>query len=81
MMPVMTNQELTELGAPDLVYVREILARDVLNDIEDIDVDLSPDQVLYALHGADGERLAIMLDRETAIAAAEAHDMAAVSVH
>ena len=81
MMPVMTNQDFTELGAPDLVYVREILAKDVINDIEDIDVELAPDQVLYALHGADGERLAVMLDRETAFAAAQAHDMAPVSVH
>lgn len=81
MMPVMTNQDFTALGAPDLVYVREILAKDVLNDIEDIDIDLAPDQVLYALHGADGERLAVMLDRATAFAAAQAHDMAPVSVH
>lgn len=81
MMPVMTKQDFTDFGAPDLVYVREILAREILNDIEDIDVELSPDQVVYALHSADGERLAVMLDRETAFAAAEAHDMAPVSVH
>ncbi|WP_297800226.1 DUF1150 family protein [uncultured Brevundimonas sp.] len=81
MTPVMTAQDFSALGAPDLVYVREILAKDVIDDIEDVDVELKPDQVLYALHGADGERLAVMLDRATAFAAAQAHDMAPVSVH
>lgn len=81
MMPVMTNQDFSAFGAPDLVYVREVRAGDIMSDIEDVDVELRPDQVLYALHGADGERLAVMLDRATAIAAAEAHDMEPVSVH
>jgi hypothetical protein len=30
---------------------------------------------------ADGERLAVMIDRDTAIAAALAHELAPVSVH
>lgn len=81
MTPVMTNSDFSALGAPDLVYIRAIRAGDVLSDIDDIDVELHPDQTLYALHGADGERLAVMLDRETAFAAAQAHDMAPVSVH
>lgn len=80
-MPVMTDQDFNEFQAPGLVYVRQILARDVLADMDDIDIELAPDQVLYALHDADGERLAVMLDRETAFKAAEAHDMAPVSVH
>jgi len=42
---------------------------------------IEPDQVLYALHGADGARLAVMTDRATAVAAAEAHELAIVSLH
>lgn len=80
MMP-MLDHDFSAFEVPGLVYVREVLARDILSDIDDDDVDLSPDQVLYALYGADGERLAVMLDRETAFRAAEAHDMAPVSVH
>ncbi len=45
------------------------------------DLTLYPDQILYAVHGADGERLAVMLDRETAFAAAAAHELEPVSVH
>lgn len=82
MTPIMTNEDFSALGAPDLVYVREVRAGEILHDLEDIeDVELDPEQTLYALHGADGERLAVMVDRETAFAAAHAHDMAPVSVH
>lgn len=81
MTPIMTNKDFSAMGAPDLVYIRPIRAGEILFDIEDIDVELDPNQTLYVLHGADGERLAVMLDRETALAAAEAHDLAAVSVH
>ena len=66
----MTKEDFAGLGAPDLVYVREIK-----------DVDLNPGQSLYAVHSADGERLAVMIDRDTAFAAAVAHELEPVSVH
>lgn len=80
----MTRQELAELGAPDLVYVREIRAADVMEDapvtaMHGLAID--PEATLYAVHGADGERLAIMIDRETAFATAVAHELEPVSVH
>jgi len=83
-MPPKNKSEFADLGGPDLVYVREIRASDLMADAEvDVteDVEIDPDQILYAVHGADGERLAVMLDRETAFAAAEAHELDAVSVH
>lgn len=83
MTPVMTNKDFAGLGAPDLVYVRAIRASDVMEDahIEAQGVEIDPEQILYAVHGADGERLAVMLDRETAFAAAAAHELEPVSVH
>ena len=42
---------------------------------------IDPDQMLYALHGADGSRLAVMSDKATAVAAAQAHELAVVSLH
>ena len=44
-------------------------------------LSLDPEATLYAVHGADGERLAIMIDRETAFATAVAHELEPVSVH
>ncbi|ADL00096.1 hypothetical protein MMB232_00768 [Brevundimonas subvibrioides] len=84
MTPMMTKEDFAGLGAPDLVYVREISAADVLADTptgEAKGLMIDPDQTLYAVHSADGERLAVMLDRETAFAAAVAHELAPVSVH
>lgn len=81
---VMTTEDFAGLGAPDLVYVREISASDVLADtpLDDVrGMEINPDQTLYAVHGADGERLAVMVDRETAFAAAVAHELEPVSVH
>ena len=81
---MMTKEDFRGLGAPDLVYVREIRAADVLADTpvaETRDLAIDPETLLYAVHGADGERLAVMMDRETAFAAAVAHELEPVSVH
>jgi hypothetical protein len=84
MTPILTSEAFAALGAPDLVYVRPIKASDVvgatrLETVEGIELD--PNQTLYAVHGADGERLAVLVDRESAMAAAVAHELAPVSVH
>lgn len=81
---MMTKEDFRGLGSPDLVYVREIRASDVMADVaaqaaEGLSVD--PEARLYAVHSADGERLAVMLDREAAFAAAVAHELEPVSVH
>lgn len=78
----MSKEDFAGLGAPDLVYVRQVKASDLLADAADAhDLEIDIDQTLYAVHGADGERLAVMLDRDTAFAAAVAHELAPVSVH
>lgn len=80
----LTAEAFAALGGPDLVYVRPIKAAEILADAPDgaaQDFDLLPDQTLYAVCRADGARLAVMVDRDTAIAAAIAHELAPVSVH
>ena len=42
---------------------------------------IRPDQTLYAVHRADGARLAVMTDRQTAVATALANELEPVSVH
>jgi hypothetical protein len=78
-----TQDAFAALGAPDLVYVRPIKAEEILADAPEgvEDFNLTPDQTLYAVCRADGARLAVMIDRDTAIAAALAHELAPVSVH
>ena len=84
MTPTFSSEDFAALGAPDLVYVRPIRASEILADtpLEQMrGVDIDPDQVLYAVHRADGARLAVMTDRDSAVAAALAHELAPVSVH
>jgi len=82
--PALTPEAFAALGAPNVVYVRPVRAAEILAStptgrIEAIELD--PDQVLYAVHRADGERLAVLGDRDAAVAAAMAHELAPVSVH
>jgi len=84
MTPELSPEAFAALGAPDLVYVRPVKGAEILADtpVEDIrGFPIDPDDTLYALHGADGARLAVVADRETAVAAALAHELALVSVH
>ena len=82
----MTDKAFADLGAPDLVYVREVAASEVMDDVAEAAgsepvIRLDPAQTLYAVHSADGERLAVLADRESAFAAAVAHELEPVSVH
>lgn len=80
----LTNEAFAALGGPDLVYVREVKAREILSGaaVETIDnYAVDPDQILFALHRADGARLAVLADRPSAYAAAIAHELIPVSVH
>jgi hypothetical protein len=84
MTPFFTREAFAALGAPDLVYVRPVKAADVIasTPVEAIKgFDLDPDQTLYAVYRADGARLAVLVDKESAVAAALAHELAPVSVH
>ena len=82
--PNLTSEAFAALGGPNLVYVRPIKAAEIMADtpVETIrGFDLKPEQTLYAVHRADGERPAVLGDRDSAIAAALAHELAPVSVH
>lgn len=84
MTPMLTKEAFAALGAPELVYVRPIKAAEILGSVSVKAVkgfELRPEQTLYAVHRADGARLAVLVDRESAMAAALAHELAPVSVH
>jgi len=81
----MSVRELAELGGRKLVYIRAVLAGEVLEELaaEDADaqLDISPDATLYSVHAADGSRIALVGDRNIAFAAARQYEMNPVSVH
>jgi hypothetical protein len=80
----LTPEAFAALGGPNLVYVRPIKGAEIMADtpLEQIrGFDLKPEQILYAVHRANGERLAVLGDKDSAVAAALAHELAPVSVH
>jgi hypothetical protein len=84
MTPTFSQEAFAALGAPALVYVRPIKASEIMRTAPPEAIEsfqLQPDQILYAVHRADGERLAVLTDRDSAYAAAFANALAPVCVH
>jgi hypothetical protein len=61
-----------------IVYVRGVAVEDLPDDIRS---QLGGLQKLYAVHNAEGERLALVRDREMAFVLARQNDFAPVTVH
>ncbi len=81
---VLSSEDFAALGAPDLVYVRPVKAAEIIADAPVGQLrgfNLQPNQTLYAVYSADGARLAVMGDKDSAVAVALAHELAPVSVH
>ncbi len=65
-------------AAETIVYVREVHVDDLP---EDMRAQVAGMTKLYAVHSAEGERLALVADRALAFALARQHDLAPVAVH
>ncbi|WP_425407968.1 DUF1150 family protein [Hyphococcus sp.] len=81
----LSARDFAELGGRKLVYIRTVEARDVIDDLIDDDgelaIEIDDGDILYSVHSSNGERLALVGDRELAFAAARQHEMNPVSVH
>lgn len=61
-----------------IVYVRPVAVADLPEDVRQ---HAGGRDVIYAVHDADGERLALVADRRMAFVLARQNDLAPVSVH
>lgn len=61
-----------------LVYVKPVAVTDLPEQLQDQAGDL---EQIYAVHGPDGERLALVANRGLAFEIARQHDLAPVNVH
>jgi hypothetical protein len=61
-----------------IVYVREIAVRDLPDDLREQAGDLD---VIYAVHAANGQQLALVANRAMAFDLARQHDVTPFSVH
>ncbi|MEM6481185.1 MAG: DUF1150 family protein [Pseudomonadota bacterium] len=61
-----------------IVYVREVKAIDLPRDLRKA---IGEADIVYAVHNSDGERLALVRDRNMAFALARQNDMMPVPAH
>ncbi|MFN4173363.1 MAG: DUF1150 family protein [Pseudorhodobacter sp.] len=61
-----------------IVYVRPVTVADLPEDLREQAAGMD---VIYALHRPDGERLALVANRQLAFALARQNDLAPVHVH
>ncbi|SHI64565.1 hypothetical protein SAMN05444000_102151 [Shimia gijangensis] len=61
-----------------IVYVREVAVDDLPEEVRE---QAEGAEVLYAVHSADGERLALVKERSLAFILARQNDFAPVTVH
>jgi hypothetical protein len=61
-----------------IVYVREVAVSDLPQEVQEQAAGL---ETIFAVHRANGERVALVADKRMAFALARQNDMAPVSVH
>ena len=72
------KQDLTRLDEGRVVYVREVKAQDLPSELQ---AQMGGLDTVYAVHRADGARLALVKDRNLAFVLARQNDLAPVTVH
>ncbi|MBC7139105.1 MAG: DUF1150 domain-containing protein [Defluviimonas sp.] len=73
-----TNYDFGPEAGERIVYVRSVAVTDLPGEVQ---AQAGGLQTLYAVHDADGERLALVRDRKLAFMLARQHDLAPVSAH
>lgn len=77
----LSPETFAEIGVPNIVYVREVLAGELEGEFgSDVD-DIPADTKFFAVHAANGQRMAILDDRNAAFAGARQYELEPVSVH
>ncbi|MFW2544196.1 DUF1150 family protein [Primorskyibacter sp. 2E107] len=73
-----TKHELTQFADDRIVYVRPVKINELPKEVQ---TEMAGLEEIYAVHNADGERLALVKDRAMAFILARQNDFAPVTVH
>ena len=68
------------IGVPNVVYVREVLAGELASDLGS-ELGVPADTRLYAVYAANGQCMAVLDNRDAAFAGARQYDLEPLSVH
>jgi hypothetical protein len=78
----LSQEEVARIIGPNTVYVREVDVEELKGSgVLPIDAPFPAKQKFFALHAADGRRVAILDNRDMAFVAAREHELEPVSVH
>jgi hypothetical protein len=78
----LSQEEVARIIGPNTVYVREVDVEELKGTgVLPIDAPLPDKQKFFALHAADGRRVAVLDNRDMAFVAAREHELEPVSVH
>ena len=73
-----TKVDLKDMLGENIVYVRPVDVADLPKDVQQSAMGMDR---LFAVHNADGERLALVRDEKLAFILARQNDLSAVRVH
>ncbi len=73
-----TPYDFKDLEQDKVVYVRPVAVAELPKDVRD---EVHGIDTIYAVHNADGERLALVKERKLAFMLARQNDFAPVTVH
>ncbi len=76
----LTPESFATICMPNIVYVREVRAADVESELGS-QLGIPADTRLYAVHAANGQRMAVLDNRDAAFAGARQYDLEPLSVH
>jgi hypothetical protein len=76
----LTPEVFANIGMPNIVYVKEVLAGELQSELGS-EIDLPADTKLYSVHAANGQRMAVVDSRAGAFAGAMQYNLQPVSVH
>lgn len=76
----LTPEVFANIGMPNIVYVKAVRAGDLEQELGEA-LDLPSDTTLYAVHAANGQRMAVVDSRAGAFAGATQYNLQPVSVH
>ena len=75
-------EDIARIIGPNTVYVREVGVEELKGSgVIPVDAPVPPTQKFFALHAADGRRVAVVDNRDMAFVAARQHELEPVSVH
>ncbi len=78
----LSPEQVARIIGPNTVYVREVgIAELKGSGVLPVDAPVPPTQKFFALHSADGRRVAVVDSRDMAFVAARQHELVPVSVH